>query len=293
MVTAYRGRFAPSPTGALHLGSLLTAIGSFLHARQQQGRWLVRMEDIDTPRCIAGADQLILQTLQRFELFWDETVCYQSQRLAHYQQALTALENELFPCACTRKQTAGAIYSGRCRQGLATGESARAWRVRVSDKIVSFTDEIQGNFQQNLATEVGDFVLKRSDGLFAYQLVVVVDDALQQITHIVRGADLLDNTPRQIFLQGLLNYPTPKYTHLPILVDEQGRKLSKQNHAPAVNSTHPLPLVWQVLSVLGQQPPAFLKQGSLQQLWAWAIAHWDVRKIPTVLQLTSLSTFLQ
>lgn len=281
---AYQGRFAPSPSGALHLGSLLTAVGSFLHARHHRGLWRVRIEDLDTPRVLAGASATILQTLEQFGMFWDGEVLYQSQRLAIYRDILRQLQPWIYPCQCTRQQLAGSVYHGYCRTHPCDVTHAHAWRLKVSG-IMSFQDEIQGQFTQDLLHEVGDFILKRRDGLFAYQLAVVVDDALQGMTHIVRGADLLDNTPRQLYLQQLLKYPTPHYAHLPVLVDAHGHKLSKQNHASPISAQRPQDLLWQVLSLLGQSAPVELCEASLSEFWAHSISHWNVQHIPKQLSL--------
>ncbi|ALG69470.1 tRNA glutamyl-Q(34) synthetase GluQRS [Beggiatoa leptomitoformis] len=287
----YRGRFAPSPTGYLHFGSLLTAVGSFLHARHHQGEWLVRIEDLDIPRNVQGASAAILDTLIQLGMYWDGEVWYQSQRLTHYQTALACLNTRqlTYPCICPRRLTTGMIYSGYCRTHPPASFLAHAIRLKTNTDIIRINDEIQGEIRQNLADSVGDFVLKRRDGIFAYQLAVVVDDAAQGITHIVRGVDLLDNTPRQCYLQTLLQYPTPYYAHLPLIVDTTGRKLSKQNHAPPINPTHPIPLLYQVLKLLGQQPPLFLYNSTLPTFWEWAIAHWDTRKIPPTQTLNPMT----
>lgn len=286
-VSAYQGRFAPSPSGALHLGSLLTAVGSFLHARHHNGCWRVRIEDLDRPRVLAGASAAILNTLEYFGMQWDGEVLYQSQRLAYYADVLEQLrqQHKVYPCVCTRQQLAGKIYDGRCRAGIPKSNQAQAWRLQVAGEI-QFHDEIQGKFTQDLSRELGDFILKRRDGIFAYQLAVVVDDALQGITHIVRGADLLDNTPRQIYLQQLLNYPTPHYAHLPLLLDEHGRKLSKQNHAAPIATQRPQNLLWQVLKLLGQNPPEHLLETNLSEFWAHSILHWNVQNIPQHLSIS-------
>lgn len=286
-VAAYQGRFAPSPSGALHLGSLLTAVGSFLHARHHHGCWRVRIEDLDRPRVLAGASAAILNTLEYFGMQWDGEVLYQSQRLAYYAEVLEQLrqQHQVYPCVCTRQQLAGKIYNGRCRAGIPESNQAHAWRLQVAGEI-QFQDEIQGKFSQDLSRELGDFILKRRDGIFAYQLAVVVDDALQGMTHIVRGADLLDNTPRQIYLQQLLNYPTPHYAHLPLLLDEHGRKLSKQNHAAPIAAQRPQKLLWQVLKLLGQNPPENLLDANLSEFWAHSILHWKVQNIPQQLSIS-------
>ncbi|MGY8523917.1 tRNA glutamyl-Q(34) synthetase GluQRS [Paracidovorax citrulli] len=251
----YRGRFAPSPTGPLHLGSLVTALASWLDARAHGGDWLVRIEDIDMPRCVPGADRLILDTLARLGMHPDEPPVWQSHRQALYGEALQRLEHAgmVYPCGCTRKEIADSLrharerhqtlaYPGTCRNGL-HGKLPRAWRVRVPDgpeATLCFDDRWQGRQCQDLETELGDFVLRRADGLWAYQLAVVVDDGLQGITHIVRGADLLDSTPRQIHLQRLLNLLAPVYLHVPVVVNEEGEKLSKQSGAEAIDALEPL-----------------------------------------------------
>ena len=251
----YRGRFAPSPTGPLHLGSLVTALASWLDARAHGGDWLVRIEDIDYPRCVKGADFDILQTLERLGLRPDEAPEWQSRRESLYADALRRLDTsgQLYPCGCSRKEIADSLvhvrerhqtlgYPGTCRNGL-HGKLPRAWRVRVPDgpaATVCFDDRWQGHQCQDLETELGDFVLRRADGLWAYQLAVVVDDAAQGITHIVRGSDLLDSTPRQIHLQHLLGLPTPSYLHVPVVVNAEGEKLSKQSGAQAIDTAAPL-----------------------------------------------------
>ncbi len=286
----YRGRFAPSPSGALHFGSLVAAVGSYLDAKYQQGQWLVRMEDLDTPRNVVGAADDILRTLERYGLHWDASVVYQSQRIALYQAALEALQqhNLVYPCTCSRKTIAAyngeRVYHGHCRQHSADLHHAHAWRLSVNQVQILFTDRLQGEQSQLLADEVGDFVLKRMDGIFAYQLAVVVDDAAQQISHVVRGADLLDSTPRQLYLQQQLNLPTPQYLHLPIAVNAQGEKLSKQTLATPINSADPVAMLHQVLIFLRQSPPTDLATTSLNELWSWAIPHWQPATMHACLQ---------
>lgn len=279
--TVYIGRFAPSPTGPLHFGSLMTAVASFIEARQKGGQWLIRIEDIDTPRTVPGASQLILSTLAQLNLQADDTVVYQSQRHTYYQAYLEKLNQQklLYPCICSRKRLNGQIYDGRCRQQTISLQQPHALRVKTEFQLIGFTDELQGQYQQNLTEAVGDFIVKRRDNLFAYQLTTVVDDALQGITHVVRGNDLLDITGRQLYLQQLLQLPTPNYCHLPIALDINGRKLSKQNHAPAVDGQQGVPLLCKILTVFNQHPPDFLWQSSLTHFWEWAIANWDKRKI--------------
>ena len=255
----YRGRFAPSPTGPLHAGSLASALGSWLDARANQGTWLVRIEDLDAPRCITGMGQRILAQLQACGLVWNEEVIWQSQQLKAYQNALETLYNDrqIYPCACSRQQITSVlssqgllrarnqeqIYPGTCRHGhvwqaqFPEDKPPSAWRLAIKpEQGVRFTDAEFGLQEQNLNADVGDFVLRRADGIFAYQLAVVVDDARQGITHIVRGADLLSNTARQIYLQGILDYPSPQYRHLPLVLDPHGEKLSKQTQATAINT---------------------------------------------------------
>ena len=253
----YRGRFAPSPTGELHAGSLVAALASYLDARAHQGEWWVRIEDVDGPRCIDGADKIILKQLQQCGLQWDGEVAYQSQRSLHYQQALDHLlaQDLVYPCGCTRKEieenqfllgldltrNKAAVYPGTCREGL-QGKAARAWRFNVhkwsalrGSPVVHWHDRRLGPQVQNVSEEVGDFVLKRADGLWAYQLAVVVDDAKQGITHVVRGEDLSDNTARQLLLQEALGLTQPQYLHTPLVLGPNGEKLSKQNGAKALN----------------------------------------------------------
>lgn len=287
----YIGRFAPSPTGPLHFGSLVAAVAGWLDARSAGGRWLVRMEDLDRPRCEPGAADIILRQLEAYGLAWDGAVLVQSQRDDAYAAALDALKESgaAYPCACTRSQLALAprnhegeiIYPGTCRNRLPAGAIARAWRVRVPDLNVRFHDRIHGDLQQNLAHEVGDFIVKRADGLFAYQLAVVVDDAFQGITHVVRGADLLWNTPRQIHLQTLLGLPIPVYAHVPLITNAAGQKLSKQTLAPALPETGRRAALTQALAALGHAPPADLVGAGAEELLTWVVAHWQIENVPT------------
>jgi glutamyl-Q tRNA(Asp) synthetase len=232
----YRGRFAPSPTGPLHFGSLVTALGSYLDAKAHGGEWLVRIEDLDTPRVVPGAADDILRTLERFGLEWDGPVLYQSSRIEAYEAALEDLRQKglVFPCGCSRKDV-GDRYPGTCRKALHGRRDMVSWRYRVPDETVEFLDRRLGQQRQNVAEYVGDFVLKRADGLFAYQLAVVVDDGYNGITDVVRGEDLLDSTPRQILLQRALGLPQPRYLHLPVVVNSTGQKLSKQTGATALD----------------------------------------------------------
>ena len=252
---SYIGRFAPSPTGPLHAGSLVAALASYLDARAHQGRWLIRIEDIDETRTIAGAADDIIHTLSALGMQSDEPIIWQSQRKSRYEAAFLELENKVYPCTCSRKEIAdsrvslssdgAAIYPGTCRSGLPEGRSARAWRLRVPDvgdalDIIEFNDRWQGPVRESLSASVGDFVLRRADGFWAYQLAVVIDDADQGITHVIRGADLLESTSRQIYLQRLLNKKTPHYLHVPVITNDRGEKLSKQTGAQALDISQPV-----------------------------------------------------
>lgn len=347
----YRGRFAPSPTGPLHFGSLVAAVGSFLDARHHGGTWSLRMEDLDTPRCVAGAAGDVLRTLERFQLEWDGPVLYQSQRTVAYEEALAQLQasGAAYLCCCTRKEIAdsalhgieGVVYPGTCRCGIPAGREGRAWRVQTgsmnpvrtersadawsrsvagtstplalpatlikplairlgcqqtvakslvisTNGVVAFTDTLQGQLSQNLEQEIGDFVVKRADGLFAYQLAVVVDDAFQGITHVVRGSDLLTSTPRQIWLQRLLGLPTPVYMHLPVAVNAGGEKLSKQTLAMPVDVAQAAETLWRVLSFLQQTPPPELAH-DLPNLLAWAVENWRSGRLHGLKALPALA----
>ncbi len=289
----YRGRFAPSPTGPLHFGSLIAALASYCDARAQGGEWLLRIEDVDLTRRRAGAADAIAATLATYGFVWDGPVCKQSERGALYAQALDRLREQgrLFACACTRRELettlpgpAGErVYPGTCRGRLVAGGEGRAWRVVVDDTPVAFTDRLQGRHQQRLDRDVGDFVVRRGDGLFAYQLAVVVDDALQGITDVVRGADLLASTPRQIWLQRQLGFATPTYLHHPIAIDGSGRKLSKETGAAQL-SDDPLPALCRAWQFLGQSAPQRPPR-SVAAFWRWAIAAWDPRSLPPVAML--------
>lgn len=287
---AYRGRFAPSPTGPLHFGSLVAAVGSCLEARSRGGEWLLRMEDVDTPRCSSAAADAILRTLEVFGFEWDGAPVWQSRRGEAYAEALETLKGsgDAFACACTRRELAdsmlapdgAAIYPGTCRAGLPAGREARSWRLRVGDVCLGFDDAIQGRIESNLARDAGDFVLRRADGLFAYQLAVVVDDAEAGITDVVRGADLLLSTARQIHLQRSLGFPTPAYAHLPVAVNAAGEKLSKQTLAAPLDPARPTPSLVTALGFLGQAPPQDLAAADVATVWAWARAHWQLARVP-------------
>jgi glutamyl-Q tRNA(Asp) synthetase len=276
----YVGRFAPSPTGPLHFGSLAAALASWLDARAARGRWLVRIEDLDQPRTQPGAADAILRALERLGLAWDGPVLYQSLRTERYAAALRALHGNTYWCGCSRREIADSalalaadgaqIYPGTCRNGLAPGKAARALRLRTCGTI-GFEDRVQGSQEQDLEREAGDFVLYRADGQFAYQLAVVVDDAESGVTDVVRGADLLDSTARQIYLQRLLGLPRPRYLHVPVALDRFGEKLSKQSGAQPVDPGAAGPWIAKALAFLGQPPAADLDE---------AVANWDAARIP-------------
>jgi glutamyl-Q tRNA(Asp) synthetase len=280
--SAYCGRFAPSPTGPLHFGSLIAALGSYLQAKHQGGRWLIRIEDLDNPRNQPCAMQSILRSLQRFGLTADGEILLQSARVGSYREALATLHARglTFGCTCSRQEVGDSVYSGTCREGVPRGRQPRSIRVRVDADTVSFTDAVQGRYEQDLKRDVGDFVVLRADNIVAYHLAVVVDDALQGVTEVVRGADLLDSTPRQIYLQHLLGLTTPRYMHLPMAVGADGRKLSKQNDAPPIDESNPAGTLWQALRFLGQEPEEALRRASVGRILDWAVVHWSLAKVP-------------
>lgn len=286
MTPPYIGRFAPSPTGPLHLGSLVAAMASFLDARAHGGQWLVRMEDVDEARSVAGVADHIVAVLEAFGMHSDAPIMVQSARGAAYQQAFEKLHAHVYPCTCTRKELADShalsgpdgalIYPGTCRAGMGIGTVARSWRIRVPDEndavgIIHFVDRLCGPYTEQLATSVGDFVLKRADGFWAYQLAVVVDDAAQGVTHIVRGADLLESTARQIYLQRLLGLSTPVYLHVPIVTNALGEKLSKQTGAVALETHRPLQTLHRALTLLRL---SIDRADSMAQFWELATAAW-------------------
>lgn len=285
----YVGRFAPSPSGPLHFGSLVAAAASWFDARAAGGRWLLRIDDVDTPRCVPGAAEDILATLRRFGFDWDDEPVWQSRRNAAYHAALLRLREagQVFDCACSRKELADSalardgshVYPGTCRNGLPVGRKARAERVRVSGTI-GFTDLVQGAQHENLEREVGDFVVRRADGLFAYQLAVVVDDFDAGVTDIVRGADLLASTTRQIHLQHLLGLPTPRYAHVPVALSALGEKLSKQTLASAIDRCEPSAALHAALGFLGQNPPPELATAALAEVHDWGVSHWRLDCVP-------------
>ncbi|MDR5899337.1 tRNA glutamyl-Q(34) synthetase GluQRS [Halomonas vilamensis] len=283
--STYRGRFAPTPSGPLHLGSLVSALGSFLDARAAGGEWLVRIEDLDPPRCPEGAAETILRQLEAFGLHWDNDVTWQHTRDDNYQKALERLNAAglAYPCSCSRKQWREyPIYPGWCRNGVCEPEKPVAWRLRsdLGERPIRWKDRLFG-LQTFDPAELGDVVLKRKDKLWAYQLAVVVDDAAQGITDVVRGIDLLDNTPWQCQLQRALGYPEPRYLHLPLIVTPEGQKLSKQNLAPPLADNPALirrQLFW-ALQALDQAPPLALAKAPPAEQLAWGVAHWSVSRI--------------
>jgi glutamyl-Q tRNA(Asp) synthetase len=292
MLNSYIGRFAPSPTGPLHFGSLLAAVASYLQAKNNQGKWLVRIEDIDPPREVKGSASGILKQLEQHGLVWDDSVVYQSDQIDQYHDVLQKLRNQnlVYSCTCTRQRISelNGIYDGLCSQKnhpLINASSRfsinRAVHAigRNNDKL-AFTDSIMGEFSQSLNNDVGDFVVLRRDGLISYQLAVVIDDFYQGITEIVRGYDLIDSTPRQILLQKCLDYPTPGYAHIPLAINALGQKLSKQHFAKALTVGNESEQLWLALDWLQQNPPKALRQSSIKEILSWATAHWALSSIP-------------
>jgi glutamyl-Q tRNA(Asp) synthetase len=291
----YRGRFAPSPTGPLHFGSLVAAVGSYLQSRSQNGRWFLRFDDLDLPRNQAGATDAILRSLHSYGFEWDGEVYYQQNNIDHYQAALdTLLDHDMcYRCVCSRKTVQQAmqqqqreVYPGSCRN-LRLQDAKAAIRICAPAEAIQFLDTVQGNFSQQLAQDVGDFIIRRADQIFAYQLAVVVDDHIQAISEVVRGADLLDNTPRQIYLQRCLKYKTPDYVHLPIAVNHAGQKLSKQTDASAISDNNISATLYQALKFLGQNPPESLQFEFHRAVWQWAITNWKIVQVQMSSSVTS------
>ena len=282
----YRGRFAPSPSGSLHFGSLIAALGSYLQAKSQQGIWQLRIDDLDPPREVAGAAQDILHTLRAYGLHWDGEVIYQSRRYPAYEQILTQLteQNLCYACACTRKiiRQQGGIYQGKCRNKHLdyNGNALRLNVQKLAAPITHFYDQLQGDVFLNNDEANEDFIIKRKDGLYAYNLAVVIDDINQGITEIVRGADLLHTTGKQISLYRLLNAQQPAYLHLPVAVTAPGQKLSKQNHALAIDKENPVPTLLKALEFLGHAVPAKIDTTSCTKILEWAVQNWSLEKIP-------------
>ncbi|MDX8129727.1 tRNA glutamyl-Q(34) synthetase GluQRS [Methylomonas sp. OY6] len=290
--TSYIGRFAPSPTGPLHLGSLYTALASYLDARQHKGLWMLRIDDLDTPRNMPGASDAILNCLQSFGLYWDSEVDYQSHHLEQYEQAIVELQMQqaLYPCTCSRSLLANSplIYPGHCRTNPQSTDAPHALRVKTADISTRFVDDLQGEISQNLASKHGDFIVKRKDGIIAYQLACVVDDQRQKVNRVVRGYDLLGSTPKQLYLQHLLGYPTPQYMHIPLIVDQEGHKLSKQTRAQAVNPNQAGPTLFLLLTLLKQNPPPDLRLAAIDSILEWAIEHWQAERLTSTQAVSAL-----
>ena len=290
VIKGYVGRFAPSPTGPLHFGSLVAALASYLDAKAHDGKWLVRIEDLDPPREISGSSTRILEQSQIFAMNWDGEVMFQSARLSAYKRTLQQLERQgyCFHCDCSRKRVSAlnGVYDGFCRgRELASGSDV-AIRVRTNPLLIQLTDRIQGDYTQNIEHEVGDFILQRKDGLLSYQLAVVVDDAAQGITHVVRGHDLLSSTPRQIYLQRLLGLAIPSYAHIPIIVNDLGQKLSKQHFAQAIDCANASSLLASALQSLGMKPPPSLNKTTPSFLLEWGVEHWDIQRVPKLAKIS-------
>ena len=286
----YRGRFAPTPTGPLHFGSLITAVASYCQACSLQGDWLVRIEDVDETRNVPGADDNILRTLDNYGFQWHGEVLYQTHRKQAYEEALQQLvaNDRVYRCVCSRRELQelteqgepGNIYPGLCAHKQHPDSIEGALRIRTQNRPIEFDDQIMGKYGHNLKQDLGDFIVRRRDGLFAYQLAVVIDDEFQQITDIVRGIDLLDSTPRQIYLQQQLNYNTPTYAHLPVATDSNGDKLGKQTGAPGIDPDKPVAALVKAMNFLGQQTEPGLEKASLNTFWQWAMEYWDINNIP-------------
>lgn len=293
---SYRGRFAPSPSGPLHFGSMIAAIGSYCDARAHGGSWQLRIDDLDPPRTAPGAVDAILRCLEAHALEWDGPIVFQSRRGDAYHAAVHRLREagRVFPCACSRKEIseiaqAGGeepVYPGTCRNGLPPGRPARALRVAAQDVSIAFDDLLQGRIEQHLAREVGDFVVYRADHVYAYHLACVVDDAEEGVDHVVRGADLLDSTPRQIYLQRLLGVPTPRYLHLPVALGASGQKLSKQARARPVDATQAAAVIRAVAAFLGQRPPPELECSAPAEALRWVVSHWSRERLPASRAIT-------
>lgn len=287
----YRGRFAPTPSGPLHFGSMVAAAGSYLDARSSGGQWLLRIDDLDPPRVMPGAADAILRCLEDFAMQWDGQVVYQSTRSEAYSDAVERMRGRklVYACGCSRKDVEeaamatgidGPVYPGTCRNGMPAAHTMRSLRLHTNETTVEFEDRLQGGMRQQLAAEIGDFVLQRADGIFSYHLACAVDDADAGITHVVRGADLIASTPRQIYLQRLLGLPTPEYLHLPVAVNAKGEKLSKQTLAPAVDSARPAAMLVRILQFLGHAPPPEAADADVEALWSWALTNWRRGLLP-------------
>ncbi|WP_353179925.1 tRNA glutamyl-Q(34) synthetase GluQRS [Salinisphaera sp. T5B8] len=295
MTSGVVGRFAPSPSGALHMGSLVAALGSFLQARAQGGAWLLRIDDLDTPRVQPWAITRIIDALEFFGLRWDGPIVYQDERRTAYARAIDHLKHSgrAFDCGCTRREARsgtvgieGPIYPGTCRNGLPAGRSPRSVRLRVDACPIEVCDAVQGVYTQQLDRDIGDFVIRRADGIVAYQLATVVDDAYQGVTEVVRGADLLSSTPRQIALQQALGLDTPRYAHLPVITDANGDKLGKSTGAIALQPTKPAAQLCACLQWLGQAPPNTLYDADIARVLHWACDNWALAQVPRVAEIT-------
>ena len=296
MSSSYIGRFAPSPTGPLHFGSLLAALASYLDARSQNGQWFVRIEDLDPPREDPHAADQILHILDAYQLYWDGEVRYQSQRHDAYQAALESLKQSghAFPCGCSRKQLAGQLHQGRCSLPDNLRQAGDyAWRFCIGSGERSFIDGLQGEYRESLHNDIGDFVVKRRDGPWSYQLAVVVDDADQHISHVVRGIDLIDSTIRQQCLQQALGFPLPHYSHIPVAVESNGQKLSKQNLATALQADESGNTLWDALLWLRQSPPTDLRHCGNEAVLTWAITHWQPHPLAGIQQNPAPLDFLR
>ncbi len=291
-MSSYIGRFAPSPTGPLHFGSLVAALASFLDARAHKGQWLVRIEDLDPPREDPAASSEILRILDAYGLHWDGEVVYQSQRGERYQSALDQLiaAGQAFPCSCSRRQLGNRLHSGICTPDPA---SDCAWRFLCPDQVLTIKDGLQPDHRYDCARDIGDFVIRRRDQLWSYQLAVVVDDAVQGITHVVRGIDLIDSTARQVLLQQALSLPQPQYSHLPVAVEENGQKLSKQNLSLAVTDSAIQSTLITALNWLQQNPPTELASSRRDEILQWACAHWQPQVLQGIRALPAPPGFLR
>ena len=291
-MSEYRGRFAPSPTGKLHFGSLVTAMASYADAKSNNGSWSIRIDDIDSPRVVPDSAKQIITKLERLGFQWDGPITWQSAYLNNYHQAIEQLEKnkQIYGCACSRKEikalSNSGIYPGTCRNGLKKGKTSRLKRLNTTDINISFIDQIQGYQDYSLASNAGDFIIYRADAIVAYQLAVVVDDFLAQVTHVVRGIDLLDSTPKQIFLQQLLQYPTPNYAHIPLMVDKNNQKLGKKTQAPEVADD--MPTLLAAAKTLGQELQTDISDATKEEFWQELIKNWQISAIPKTPEISIL-----
>lgn len=285
---AYVGRFAPTPSGELHFGSIVAALGSYLQAKHKHGNWRLRIDDLDISRSRPGIDGKILAQLEDLGLHWDGDVMYQSTRNKQYKTALSRLDDQgaVYYCQCTRKQVGVGPYLGTCRNLGLKPATGRSIRINTDKSIINIEDGLQGSIQSNLSTDSGDFIVYRADGLFAYHLAVVIDDAAMGVTEVVRGADLLDTTAAQVFLHQLLDLPTPRYVHLPVAIDQNGKKLSKRDQAITISGIPAEAVLLTTLAFLGQSLPDSVEDATKDELLAWAVEHWDTSRIPTQKTIT-------